>query len=55
MGMLKYINLTLAENADIREGSILLAVCILEFIRVHLGNKGSLSENGKFDSLQIQI
>ena len=53
--MLKYINLTLAENADIKEGSILLAVCLLEFGRVHLGNKGSLSENGEVDSLKIQI
>lgn len=55
MGLMKYINLPLAENVDIREGSILLAVCLLEFIRVHLGNKGSLSENGVFDSLKIQI
>lgn len=46
MGTLKAINLTYKDHTLLYEGSVMLALCVLESIRIHLGRKGSLSDYG---------
>ena len=47
ISVLKPIYLQYAENVLTREASILLAMCILETIRIVLGRRSSLSDRGK--------
>lgn len=46
MGTLKFVNLEYPDLVMYRESVILVAICVLESIRIHLGQKGSLSDNG---------
>lgn len=46
MGLLKAINLTYTGHTLAQDTLVLVAVCILETIRIKLGRKGSLSERG---------
>lgn len=46
MGILKAVNLKYDPNALTKESIILIALCLLESIRIHLGRKGSLSDHG---------
>ena len=48
VGVLKAINLNYADNVLPKEAGILLALCILESIRIVLGRKSSLSDRGKW-------
>lgn len=46
MGTLKYVNINYSKENIIKEMSVLLAVCIVELIRINLGRRGSLSDHG---------
>lgn len=46
IGVLKAINLQYPENMLIRESCLLVALCLVETIRIVLGRKGSLSDRG---------
>jgi transmembrane protein 216 len=46
MMALKSVNLTYQEYGKLFDGSVLLALCIVESVRVHLGRKGALSDYG---------
>lgn len=48
MGLLKFINLDYKDDVLVKEAIILISICLLESIRVHLGRKGSLSDNGEW-------
>ena len=47
MGVLKAINLKYENQMLAKESLLLVGVCLLEIIRISLGNKGSLSDRGK--------
>jgi hypothetical protein len=55
MGLLKYINLDYKDDVLVKEAIILVSICLLESIRVHLGRKGSLSDNGEFEAFEVLI
>lgn len=46
MGTLKFVNLDYPDAVVYKESVILFGICILESIRIHLGQKGSLLDNG---------
>jgi transmembrane protein 216 len=48
MATLKFINLEYDDTIMYTESLILLAILVLESVRIHLGRKGSLSDHGKF-------
>lgn len=45
---LKFILLTYPENAVMREGILLLTMCLLETVRIILGRRSSLSARGEY-------
>ncbi|CRK97716.1 CLUMA_CG011096, isoform A [Clunio marinus] len=46
MQTLKFVHLVYKNDDLIQEAIVLLALCLLESIRIHLGRKGSLSDHG---------
>lgn len=53
MGVLKAVNLPYPENTLGTEGGLMLALCLVESLRIILGRKGNLSDRSKslFNSL----
>lgn len=47
MATLKFVNLPYTNEAMVKESIVILALCLLESIRIHLGRKGSLSDHGE--------
>lgn len=48
MGVLKAVNLPYPENTLGKEGGLLVALCIIESIRIVLGRRGSLSDRSEY-------
>lgn len=46
MASLKFINLEYKDSEMLENTIVLFALCTLEFLRIHLGRKGSLSDHG---------
>jgi Predicted membrane protein len=49
MEALKFVNLQYTNDVLVRELIIVVALCILESVRIYLGKQGSLSDHGEYD------